>query len=281
VEDAEENEAVYVAPVDEAGDASAPLAAKKLQAESDPEDGLVNGSRMAACDSNVDGAKVVHNFDAWRRAIEDLRKLRKPEAKRGDPMTRPAVDEIAKSLRQALEGADWGAVTAPALTTRPEAMLGVVKQLRRGEALQTLTGMSARHESHPRERTACGLWVQQILDQHGESLTGKPELRKALRPLLVALAKRLGSASRAGEVLSCLGKWRMAAGLARVRRQEQVRAKAAEASAGVNEVEAFSEADDYAEDDEESDAEDDDGEEEEVVPKKGAASRKDADSDSE
>eukprot|EP00933_Yihiella_yeosuensis_P044809 TRINITY_DN40080_c0_g1_i1.p1 TRINITY_DN40080_c0_g1~~TRINITY_DN40080_c0_g1_i1.p1 ORF type:complete len:355 (+),score=107.17 TRINITY_DN40080_c0_g1_i1:98-1162(+) len=273
-------DAVYLKPVDEAADAvDAPVAQRAASfADSDPEDGVTDPMRNGGSWGSIvrDDTDADHDFAAWRRAIEDLRRQRKPEARRGELGHRPTVEELLRSTKQALQGGDWALLGAPQQLPKPSDVAAVARQLSREEVVPTLKALADRHESHPRERMACSLWIVQILDQRGETLLGRRDLVAALRPLLRSLSRRIGPASAAGNVLSCIGKWKMAAGLAKSRRQEQARAAAGTNSSNTV-VADDSEGDDYGEDDEEED-EDDDADE--VVPGKNTkAAPEDSDDD--
>eukprot|EP00930_Biecheleria_cincta_P021894 TRINITY_DN16091_c0_g1_i2.p1 TRINITY_DN16091_c0_g1~~TRINITY_DN16091_c0_g1_i2.p1 ORF type:complete len:361 (-),score=90.90 TRINITY_DN16091_c0_g1_i2:132-1214(-) len=259
-EEEEEPSAVYVDPVDEALDADLQQGPEPehepAEPCSDPEAGAFEDARLDFWGDadGKDGAD--HDFDAWRKAIEELRRQRKPELSRrsGDVAvsTRPTPEELLRNLRQALQGGDWANVTALASLPRSSDLASVVKKLKREEALQTIAALAARHESHPRERWSCNMWIHQVLETWSHSLGGRRELRAALRPLLAALAGRLGVSSRAEEVLSCLGKWRMLTKLGKMHRQA---AKNGSASAADGDEEGDAEDGDDADDDDDDEEE--------------------------
>lgn len=253
-DEAADDAAVYLAPVDEAGDAVEALpslAAVDGESPASEEEDYLDRCKYSGWGSIVtDDTDADHDFEAWRRAIQELRHQRKPQARRG-ATEKPTVEELHRLLREALQSKDWSAITAPMTTPRFSDISAAVRLLSREDVLATLVMVADRHESYPRERNVCATWIQQILDHRAESLAGRREFKSALRPFLSSLEARLDSPLSVGQVLTCLGKWRMAAGLARSRLQEQLRASTGTA---LNEVE---DEEDFGEDEEEDECEDD------------------------
>lgn len=280
-------EANYVHPVEEATRDAVDVqehqaqARKKRIAEeplSDPEVWMAEASQPSWANYEDDGAD--HDFSEWRKAFEELRRKRKPEARRGDPSIKPTADELLRMLRKAVDDGDWTSLTAPASLPRPADMVTAVRQLSDQDVVAAVRGLTERHELRPRERPATWSWLVQILERRGEALTRRQNAAEVLRPLLRDLVKRIGPDSRSQEAGACLGKWRMAASLAAARREVRSRAAASAkrsakaAAAAAAEPEASSEEDDDAELDAEEDEEevaDEDEESEEPVKAKTAA----------
>lgn len=257
-EDEEEPTAVYVDPVDEALDADLQQGPEPEHDPpepcSDPEAGAFEDARLDSWGDAIEENGVDHDFAAWRKAIEELRRQRKPELSSKPAPARPTPEELLRNVRQALQGGDWASVTALASLPRSSDLASVVKKMKREEALQTIAALAARHESHPRERWSCNMWIHQVLETWSQSLCGQRDLKKALRPLLAALAGRLGVSSRAEEVLSCLGKWRMLSKLGKMHRQA---ANGSVADPHLDEADADDDEEDDADGEDADDADDD------------------------
>lgn len=258
-DEADDEAAVYLAPLDEAGDAVEALpslAAVDGESAASEEEDYLDRCKYSGWGSIVtDDTDADHDFEVWRRAIQELRRQRKPQARRGGAGERPTAEELHRHLREALQSKDWSAITAPMAMPRSSEISAAVRQLSREDVLATLVMIADRHESHPRERNVCAAWIQQILDHRAESLTGRREFKSALRPFLSSLEARLDSPFSVGQVLTCMGKWRMAAGLARSRLQEQLRASTGTALNEVEDEEDFGEDEEEEKDECEDDAE--------------------------
>jgi len=267
--DEEEDKTVRVEPVGEASDLNAAAKATAREPDSDPEDFIMEETRLASWATFEDDG-VDHDFASWSRAIEELRRTRRPEARRGSIGVKITPEDLLKQVRQSLQSGDVANLTAPAEPPRITDMIAVVQQMKRAELLDFLAALAERHESHPRERPQCTAWVHQVLDASSGRLIGLKKFRSILRPLLRAIVRRRRLASKDAEALGCLGKWRMAAGIARVRRRQEDANKlaslASTTSAGLLE-----------EDEEDEEDIDEDEEEEAPASRKAVA----ADSDSE
>mmetsp|Transcript_70228 Transcript_70228/g.184087 ORF Transcript_70228/g.184087 Transcript_70228/m.184087 type:complete len:296 (-) Transcript_70228:108-995(-) len=194
--------------------------APEREATSEDDGEATNAVRDMGCAvrADVDDA----GGDGWRKALEELRKTRKPQervAQKADAGGPPMKERLLAIVRSAIESGKWAAVTSPMAFPRPVDISAVARQLDADEVYALLVACAKRYESHPRDRFICSGWILQALEDGGEEATGRKVVRRKLRPLLRALAQRVGPAGRSGEVLSCLGKWRYTAELAAVRRE--------------------------------------------------------------
>jgi len=226
-EEDQEKNGVFLAPLDEAGDLHASAAvpvvsakAEKQEVDSDPEDAILEETRLASWATFEEGG-ADHDFGSWSRAIEELRRTRRPEARRGSVGVKLTVEDLLKQVRQSQQGGDIANLTAAVEPPRITDVMAVVQQLRRSEVWELFAALTARHESHPRERSQCHAWINQILEHRSEQICGRQRCRKILRPLIEAVVRRRRLASKDAEVMGCLGKWRMASGIARVRRRQE------------------------------------------------------------
>lgn len=247
----------------------------------DPEAGIAESARPMWADYDADTAD--HDFDEWRKSLEELRREQRPEARFGDPAAKPSQDELARRLKKAIRDNDWSLITAPAALASPAILVAAVQQLSAESLPTALQGLASRWTARPRERPQTSNWLLQILKRRGETMVGKASSAEVLRPFLRLLALRLGHDSQSGKVLSCLGKWRMAVGLAVARRDVRSRAVASKrAPAKASEPVPSEDDDDKEDEDEDDDAaeEEDDDDEEPQKKAKSASQNKAAASDS-
>jgi len=219
-DDDDEEAAKFVHPIDEVGDHNLNDDEKAwIQQDSDEGDMIFQLETLPSRDNDCDGeedAETADGFNVWMRKLEDLRDKLRHES-RGDVRAKPSVDELLGQLRQALKDGNWLPVTAARAVPRSSDAISVVRNLSRQETLETLRALVARHE-HPPEQPNSSMWINFVLDYEVHDLHGSAELRSILRPLLISLRHELGQSSHAGQVLSCVVKWRLALGLAKERK---------------------------------------------------------------
>jgi len=193
---------------------------------SDPEADLGPTNNAApldtACSDAVD----------WKRGLQELRRNAAKRRQAKDALAggssssqqqrrRPTAEELVSLVRSAVESGDWAAIVSPGAGQLPQPPVvgAAVRQLSDTERIAVLGASAARYEEEPFDRNASGTWVMQVLEQGGAFLAGRSDLREALRPLLSSVSKSLGSNRRHGDVLACLGSWRLVAELAAAQRE--------------------------------------------------------------
>mmetsp|Transcript_112973 Transcript_112973/g.269271 ORF Transcript_112973/g.269271 Transcript_112973/m.269271 type:complete len:248 (-) Transcript_112973:63-806(-) len=194
-----EEEAKFVEPLEEVGDAHAEVSSKTFQ----------RFGHLYTWALECEEETVPDDLDA-AKALEEPH-TRPPE--RGDVRERASPDLLVQRIRSAFEDKDWAVLTAAAGIPRSQDITAAVKQLSYQEVLDFLKALVERYD-HPRERRNCAMWIHQVLDHESHGLAGSEQLRKVLRPLFTALLR--DGQEHSGQVLSCLGKWRMILGLAKV-----------------------------------------------------------------
>mmetsp|Transcript_73189 Transcript_73189/g.210189 ORF Transcript_73189/g.210189 Transcript_73189/m.210189 type:complete len:364 (-) Transcript_73189:138-1229(-) len=156
----------------------------------------------------------------WRAGLKQLREQREGAAEQPigkQPRLEP--DQLLALVRSCLKDRKWSGITASSSHMRDKEMSVAVQRLELSEAATVFKACAERHESEPKERAVCQLWIHQILQQHNvEALLSSKCAKRSIRPLLNGLDSRLGTSGAGSEVLSCLGKWRYVAELAGVRR---------------------------------------------------------------
>jgi len=165
------------------------------------------GSKVGVCD--------------WRRGLQELRRSRPADAAAAAAAkgSRQSPDEVVSAVRQALKNKDF----EPLLSAPPPRnadMAVAVRQLEIAEVVEALAAFGDMYERDPRREAACSLWILQVLEHHGDALSGRVEACATLRQLLDGLERRLSRGGSNTEALSCLGKWRFISELANIRRSQ-------------------------------------------------------------
>jgi len=234
---------------------------------SDLEEALDLGDRTLTCSFDSTG-----DDDSWRHGLEELRRRKQKTLERersSGNLSRAASisasrldgDELADLIRAAVRGASWTAVTMPSIPPKLAAVTSAVRGLHDHEVRELVRVCATRYETHPRQRSLCAVWIMQVLSLRSATLVGQRELREALRPLFKKLAARFGQMRRGGQVLACLGKWKLVRSLA-----GQARRRILEAEADGDEDAADDAKDDAdAGDDEDGDADDDNGDDDDAA----------------
>lgn len=175
--------------------------------EDDPIRGIAeldsaNGEDM--CDPSV-----------WRRDIQQLWD-KHPPPRQPEGQGRPTSDELGDSIRRAVQDGDFSAITNPGVGALPKSrdVVAAVDQLLPEECLALVTACADSFRRFPRSRTVCGeLWAAAVLDRRGESLAGRAELQRALRPLRSSGRRGLGGCD-SGLLNETLARWRFISALA-------------------------------------------------------------------
>lgn len=201
---------------------SYPQVAKRVRTSADDDDSeaeALDALRSAtAAAEDVAGSNV--GVCDWRRGLQELRRSRPADtpaaaAKSG----RQSPDEVVSAIRQALKKRDF----QPLLSAHPPRnadMAVAVRQLEIAEVVEALAAFGDMYERDPRCEAACSTWILQVLEHHGDALSGRVEACTTLRQLLNGLELRLSRGGSNAEALSCVGKWRFISELANVRRSQ-------------------------------------------------------------
>lgn len=168
----------------------------------------------------------------WKRGLQELRRnaVKRRQTKETlaggsgpsqQQRRRPSAEELVNLVRNAVEQGDWASIVSPPAGQLPQPPVvgAAVKLLADSERLAVLRASASKYEAEPFDRNASGTWVMQVLEQGGACLAGRLELREALRPLLGSVSQSLGSNRRRGDVLSCVGSWRLVVELAAAQRE--------------------------------------------------------------
>jgi len=264
------------------GDAASPRAVKRQHVADDdnanaagPDDkkkrrhGACRGTGAMKTEAVASNQLDVCNDD-WHLQLEELKRQRPPA-----PRSRIAADEKVAPLTEAelltmarracgdASEANWQALLFPVKFPRSAAVVSAVRQLNGPEAVTILSTCAARYRLHPRERVLCAAWILQIIENRGSILVGRRELSEALNPLLQHLKPSPGQVPFISQVLSCLGKWRLASSMCQ--NQRRIRAgsakvakvlRPAQAKAAATAPAAAEEASSADEDEEDSSIED-------------------------
>lgn len=190
------------------------------------------------------------DFETWTKSLQDLCRRLQPEVGRGERSEKLSAEELLQRIRAALKSGDWLNITAAVWTPRGPDMISVVKQLPAAELVAFSKALVDRYE-YPRERLNCERWLTQILEHGSHAVIDSEAFRAEVRPLIKTLTEELKPADFAGQVLHCLGKWRMVQRLS-----EDYHSHAAK---GADEADEEDDADDA----DDADAEADDGDDDE------------------
>lgn len=148
------------------------------------------------------------DFEAWTKSLQDLCRRLRPEVGRGERGEKVSAEELLHRVRAALKSGDWLNITAAVWTPRGPDMMSVVKQLSAAELVAFSKALVDRYE-YPRERINCERWFSQILEHGSHAVIDSEAFREEVRPLIKTLTEELKPADFGGQVLHCLGKWRM------------------------------------------------------------------------
>eukprot|EP00747_Dinoflagellata_sp_TGD_P073268 gnl/TRDRNA2_/TRDRNA2_157819_c0_seq2.p1 gnl/TRDRNA2_/TRDRNA2_157819_c0~~gnl/TRDRNA2_/TRDRNA2_157819_c0_seq2.p1 ORF type:complete len:380 (-),score=85.11 gnl/TRDRNA2_/TRDRNA2_157819_c0_seq2:55-1194(-) len=253
------------------------------QSERDPEALAMAASEDRNVASSVGSSSADGDgYAALRQGLEELRQRQKVDqqrkqklwlrAKADKPVQQPDADCVLGIVRRAIRKDSWAPVISPDLLLKPKTMQETVNRLPTSEAVASLRALASLYTEHPsneRERGLISMWIKQILKLH--SLTLQKIDLKPMRPLLIALSRKLGAARYSGKVLAVLGKWRLVHGLATARE------KAAAASKPRRAAKAPAAGEDSEEDDDEGSCADDDAADEEDDINEADAMEEDSD----
>lgn len=198
------------------------------------------------------------DLETWTKSLQELCRRLQPEVGRGERSEKPSAEELLQRIRAALKSGDWLNITAAVWISRGPDMASAVKQLSAAELVTFSKALVDRYE-YPRERLNCERWLAQILEHGSHAVIDSEAFREVVRPLIKTLTEELKPADFGGQVLHCLGKWKMVQRLAEDYRSHH-------AAKGADEADEADEAEeDDADDADDADAGDeaDDGEEDE------------------
>lgn len=160
---------------------------------------------------------------SWRRGLEELRRTEKLftpiEVK---PEDRPRAGQLIQWVRTAVQHGDWTPVVNPVVSSHHAELTSAVEQLPDEALFRLLNVCSEHYVQQPRERYVCQLWIRAVLERATCRLAGRREFRRALRPLLQELPRRMCPQQPGRGLPACVGRWRLVYELARVRRSTAV-----------------------------------------------------------
>jgi len=205
---------------------------------SDPEAGVVDVVRDSGFSGITTSLEDLDREDAaWRQGLAELRR-KLSDRKQDDRTEKLEADQLGRMLRRVASRGDWPERSF--LASRIPDARAALLQLDTAELCAFVDAASRRYLSHRWKQFVPERWLNLVLKSGSLPVSGRQELNGVLRPLLRAVAKRLGPASRSGEVLVCIGKWRLVSQLAAARRatlrrqEEAATASAPSASAAAN-----------------------------------------------
>lgn len=175
------------------------------------------GFQAALADDLVGVAEVAGTTSVSSR--DGIQSLKRQRTLDPTPRKQGKADcaTILKMARRAIKDENWTHLTLAHQHTYDKDVRMAVKELKLHECEAILSGCAERFKVSARERYVSSIWILSILEVCGHTFAGHTRLKKALRPLLASLSRRLGPLDQSNKVLSCLGRWRLVLALAALR----------------------------------------------------------------